>query len=352
MARVMLWRMLALAAVPVAILAVHGRFRQTDNWEPRATFGSHLNRNAQRLEARIATIEWIDREMRRVATSEQAVRQGNVTVLTRDSRKGPLLADRFVRQARAELDRVQGASPNDVRVVVLVGEMPQHSHGRQAQWSYGSAPLSNDVWNPCVMAIRPEEPVRMDSVGRFLPILAGQCALAAAFGEPGPAIRDWIARLGLRPGQPAFARAAGVERDEHGRLLLNTTAQIETRSYGGFGLVELDVLSCRKGDLASCHDLFWSRFGTGLRGDMLWWLIQRDDDAFARFWRAGGSIDDAVRTAFGAPLDHLAREFSRERIVVAQAGPELPKHSWMALFWIAAPLALATLRARRQTVSG
>jgi hypothetical protein len=91
---------------------------------------------------------------------------------------------------------------------------------------------------------------------------------------------------------------------------------------------------------------------SAVRGDLVWWLIHRDGgESFKRFWRSDLSLDEAATQAFGKTLPDLLGDFAVDQWIVTHNGPHLPEMPWMVLFWIGAPLALAAIRSRRQTVN-
>lgn len=345
MARVKLWRLGALMGIPLLILVVHGRLSGSNEWHGRDTFHSSVQGAVRQLAGRIRTAEFLEAEVR--SASSGAVRRGPVIALREPKEMDSTRALARAIRAAAEVTSLPGAGSHAVDVILVPRSMPDHSHGRQSQWQYGNAPLSNEIWNPCIVSS--ENLSRHPApAARARPALTGQCALAAAYGEPGMAMRGWIRRLALYDGQPAFAFPRYRPRDEAGRIILDEYGQWSARLDPD----ELVLLNCRSGDTSVCRFLLDNRHAAGLRGEFAWWLLNRDGAAFGTLWRSDGDLQQAARATFGLSLDSLFMTFSREQIVIQSAGPALPKGAFTAIVWIVLPLALAALTARRKTILG
>jgi hypothetical protein len=182
-------------------IGLHGRFRATTSWADRKTLSANVNRSLRELQSKVREQEWLGEIAANGGAFPHSARAGSVRVIADTMLQlGP--ADAAAREAMREIEAIPGAG-RGADVLVFLRRMPENSMARQSQWMYGSAPLGTS-WNPCVIANGGYQNTN-EARHRGFPAVLGQCALAAAYGAPGRAVRGWQSSVGLLTGQPLFA---------------------------------------------------------------------------------------------------------------------------------------------------
>ena len=200
----------------------------------------------------------------------------------------------------------------------------------------------------------------------------GPCAFVRAFGLPGAAARQILAEnpvFALDPDWTRYRGTRAIARTARDSILARSFLS-ESRWHWRWTVNER---ACASGRLQSCraamrdtvareqhpapaagvissHQTTWSRWGTtNLLASM---VQQHGTSAFARFWRADGSPEDAFLAATGRPIEEFAHRYWTEIVGPRYAGPGIPRGSALlavvtALAFVGAAVALAPRRVAR-----
>ena len=197
----------------------------------------------------------------------------------------------------------------------------------------------------------------------------GACLWVAAFGAPGPEIREWVESGGHAFAEPPSSPSVPTPRPASFR-----------ESFGllSFDAAALPLATCASGDAEVCERLFldpvwgdplgrmrsqarseWkpresvASFTTRGRSWVRAPLLHRarvefGDGAFARFWRSDQPVQDAFESAFGVSLaEWMEKEVEREAGTVL-AGPGLPRIDFGGSIAFLLVALLVTLHVSRQ----
>jgi hypothetical protein len=136
------------------------------------------------------------------------------------------------------------------------------------------------------------------------------CALYARYGVPGDGVAEW---------------AAGTFRWQW-RWGVSFAEQAAAEGGGAFRRTDETFMwrACANGSTAQCQALIGnggnpsSWMDSEQRRAFLAWLVRKEGgERFGRFWRAGGSIGDAIATGFGRSERDVVRDW-----VVATVGED------------------------------
>ena len=200
--------------------------------------------------------------------------------------------------------------------------------------------------------------------------LLGPCAYFAAFGEPGPLVRQWMLSLGwlyALEGSWTVAPVAVSERDESDVFFKGPSPAL------GVLNVEAGGPECIKGDIAVCENAigmtpriasrararlagatysqslgYRARLGSGigqLSGDFLADATREiGRDRFKAFWTSPDSVPVAFQKASGQRWGEFIREWMASRYGSIEAGPRISGFAAVvSVFLVIAALA-ATMR--------
>lgn len=202
-------------------------------------------------------------------------------------------------------------------------------------------------------------PLNADGTG---PGSFGACWLHARYGEPGPAIADWMRRVG------AAAALVGKAPSERPWDFVDDPAN--RRAFRALGARPTSVLfstlhaaladGCIGGDLEACRAVFVSsptdswrgRSSQGRRLENVvpnafrpsavsvrylpeHWLhsleAEYGPERMAAFWTSDQDVVTAFETAFGVDLETTMMELGRERFGYQPTGPRMAGWGWLGL---------------------
>ncbi|MDH5196839.1 MAG: hypothetical protein OEY20_06275 [Gemmatimonadota bacterium] len=206
------------------------------------------------------------------------------------------------------------------------------------------------------------------------PALLGPCAYYARFGQPGPAVDDWLHHGGAAlaitsPTYPPPVRAT-AQRADRGRGLL---ALMEGSSWWAVDQrleFPLALNACRDGDATSCRAFVTGpREGDralqalGVHSEQSWVVEARTatflsdvlteigPERFAAFWGASGTLDEAFQGAVGTDVATWTGRWAREHLGGRAPQPTVSFATLgISLGVVATFLAIATLVAIRRRV--
>ncbi len=178
------------------------------------------------------------------------------------------------------------------------------------------------------------------------PALLDWCALVGRYGEPGSAVQSTL----------SVAFAFGWR--DHSSMAEMVQSIGVTSSFRGD---RYQLRACRSGEGSAC--LRFLGFGEVPSApayirrdparDLLAWLVATAEPAqFARFWRADGTLEDALHAGFQRPAGDILAAWSKARFEAAPARTEAEPRQllagavWFSLAMVAAFVAMQRRQAR------
>ncbi len=309
MARLKLWRVAFLLAVVAVLLNLAGALL-VSRWSPMPlNFRTSVQRAVRNGRERMVLASMLDSLARSPLRRESIA--GVTLAFSRDTTG--IAVDRAREAIRLEASSVPASALTSWATVVL------RPHSRKPGTMGGDLSVAGQ-WHPCISL--PIAGLDRASLQDSSPALLGECVFAA-FGAPGPAVSSWLQQLSSRPGRSAIAPSG---RTTDRPVVLDMLEQ--QRFFTSYDETSIRWFGCRNGDAEACRAVLAIPVGTNFRGDLLWWLQQKyGNEAFARFWTAKGTIDQAAIAGFGKPLATLASDHLRQHLVVINNGP-MPPTGW------------------------
>ena len=276
---------------------------------------------------------------------------------------GTVARERLKQAFEAEVrDAARGPLKSSVALVVGVDTQMRNAVYRQ------STVQPEGPGEPCMVLIRATGPhierLAIEPTRRLL----GTCGFYAAFGEPGPPIKQWL--RDTRAFAARFLRVPAAFAGDSAPIDL-----ARARSY--YALLEVDVYGCRAGRAAACdrvaspdpvarlqlegdgpvragrveelahYEPGVSVLASGVRGSS---LVQQallaklaeelGNDRFGEVWRGTGSLEEAYVAETGRTLTEWTSDYVASRTTPYHAGPGVPLLS--TLMALAITIALAT----------
>ena len=340
---------------------------------PRLARVEQLERAVNRAQRRVRAAEVRDRV--RAALRTTPIRPGARPQLRIAAALSPALADAM----RASWDSlVMALGPYDPAAGLAVILLDAPAKLAPRHWHY--LPEATDG-RTCVAVVEIGD--RQEPWGdrtRWLRRVLGPCAFYAAFGSPGPRLREWLDSSAMQIAYaPTWDAPGSVRRrravDLNAGQPLGMVERIRTAVLGRTVRTTLEETGCAAGELHACRRYLltdelggeWFRWSLGLPGvipnraslrawhdpDVLNFLSDlvslEGRDRFAAFWRSPATIDSAFAGAYGLSLEQWTMSWARQGGEV-RVGPHVRRSSVLLslLFVVLVVGAGAMLTTRRQ----
>lgn len=348
MAGLRLWRVATLLVIPAAVIVIAGQWWPSvwSAWSGASTLRGNVRMAVSLLNGEAERVTAIETALSSRANTET---RGNISVVFGANTPAAARESYWQSLAEEQARLTVPAIGTPHRVVVVAGGVAPVA---LLAWTRSGRTLPGQ-WNPCVIVPSPgtTAPSMQDSANASLPPRLGQCALVLAFGPPGTAVEQWTRRSRRRATEAALGRLDFVV-DEAGRREISADPADREWYNATWDVTDLTFFGCRDGVTSACRSLLDGRNYAWVRGDLMWWLAQRDAAAFRRFWTTAGDLDAGARAAFGASLSELLGQFLADRIILTKRGPLPPPGAALAVAsMLGLSICVSLLVARRRTAA-
>lgn len=331
---------------------------------PRAVRVDQLERAVSRAERRVRAAEV--RDLVRATLQRDPIRPGDAPRLRIEATLSPQLAAAL----RASWDSLAMAlEPYDRSAGLAVILLDPRSELAPRHWHY--LPDATDG-RTCVAVVEigPRQKPWGDRT-RWLRRVLGPCAFYAAFGPPGPQLRDWMSASAMRV---AYAPTWDAPRPVRRRSPVDLTLGNQTDVVQRIGMAmfdrsyrsSLEQTGCAAGEPDACRRYLatdelgapWYYPSLGLPGvianraslrswydpDVLYFFSDlvrlRGRDRFAAFWQSPSAVDTAFAAAYGVSLEQWTMEWVHKEGDV-RVGPYIRRSSVLISLLLTLTLVLA-----------
>ena len=288
--------------------------------------------------------------------SSRAVRRLTVAGGLSVAYEAPLTVDsarRWLALAAREMALIPGSGHGAPVVLVLLSDSRRFAQSdaddsRPPRWWYRPEldRFTTGAHGACLVVLRLRASWRFDYLlGQERPALLDWCALYGRFGAPGAEVERWAGHafsLGWRD-PSSLAELVQTMRADSARAIDDWQV---SACQAGSGEACLAFLGAGRNARAA-----WF-FQRERARDLLAWLLATGDPVqFQRFWRAQGTLNEALRAGYDRPGAEILQNWARSRFRAApRQGMARPKLLLAGAVWFSLAMVAAFVAMQRRQI--